>query len=365
MNQKCTLNSLIEHHFEPEDLPNYECLTCGRRILAKQRIWISCYPIILCIVLDRKMNDETRITLAVDYPVINLNPCTLFQSHEGKMDLKYNLIATINHKPSKKNDGHYTAVNKSPTSRSWYKYDSNIANLLKFMKGNTNSVLMDFQKTASILFYVDVKYVSICHNNLCNGDEVIDITGHDRPPVIDQLQDATSSLLSSNTLSMSSSNILSPLSSNNSSRSLTSVRSKTNLDDNSLIQSSSQSTKIGKSDSSDISIAKYFLSFCDWVMGLISEGIYNTPHQERCVARLLGGNISEMLHCAHKGCTVRVHRFYQTDWLHQHDLEVVCNDPFFCQQHNKCYQNCVRLHPTFSLRRWWTTSYSNPGAQGE
>ncbi len=68
-NQKCTLNSLIEHHFEPEDLPNYECLTCGRRTLATRRVQISCYPIILCIVLGHKMNDETRITSAVNYPV--------------------------------------------------------------------------------------------------------------------------------------------------------------------------------------------------------------------------------------------------------------------------------------------------------
>jgi hypothetical protein len=79
-------------------------------------------------------------------------------------------------------------------------------------------MLMDFQKTASILFYVNVKYVSVCPNNLHNDNEVIDITGHDRPPVIDQSQDATSS---------------------NSSRSLTSVRSKTNLDNNSLFPSSS------------------------------------------------------------------------------------------------------------------------------
>jgi hypothetical protein len=26
-NQKCTLNSLIEHHFGQEDLPNYDCQT--------------------------------------------------------------------------------------------------------------------------------------------------------------------------------------------------------------------------------------------------------------------------------------------------------------------------------------------------
>jgi hypothetical protein len=268
------------------------------------------------------------------------------------VDSKYNLIATVNHKPSKKNDGHYTAVNKSPTLRSWYKCDNDIVNLVKFVKGNTNSVFMNFQKTTSILFYINVKYVSICHNNLCNDDEVIDITGPNCPQVIDQLQDTTSSSLSSNTSSLSSSKVSSLSLSNNSSRSLTSGRSKTNLNNNCLFLSSSQSTKNGKSNSSDIRIAKYFLSFCDWAMGLMSEDIYNTPHQEWCVARGLGGSISEMLPCAHKGCTVRVHRLCQIDcWLHQNDLEVVHNDPFFCRQHNKCYQNYVQSHPTFSLQR--------------
>jgi hypothetical protein len=157
-NQKCTLNSLIKHHFEQEDLPNYDCLSCSKRTLATQNIPISYYPVILCIVLGHKMNDNTRITSAVNYPAFDLNPYTIFGSHEGTVDLKYNLIATVNYKPSKKNDGHYTAVNKRPTLRSWYKYDNNISNLVKFVKGNTNSVLMDFQKTASILFYVDVRY---------------------------------------------------------------------------------------------------------------------------------------------------------------------------------------------------------------
>ncbi len=177
------------------------------------------------------------------------------------MDSKYTLIATVNHKPSKKNDGHYTAVNMSPTSRSWYKYDNDIVNLVKFVKRNTNFVVMDFQKTASILFYADVKYVSICHNNLCNNNEVIDITGHYHPPVIDQLQDATSSSLSSNTSSLSSSNVLSPLSSDNSSRSLTSVRSKTNLDDNSLFWSSSQSTKKARATQVTLELPNIFYPF--------------------------------------------------------------------------------------------------------
>ncbi len=170
------------------------------------------------------------------------------------VDSKNNLIA-LNHKPSKKNDGHYTAVSKSP-SGSWYKYDNNNVNLLKFVKGNTNYVLTDFQKTASILFLIDVWYVSVCYNNLCNNNEVIDHTGggietihqsHKHPPSIVQLEDDTLSLSLSDTSSLLSSNTLSSLSSNNSSRSLTSFRSKTNLNDDDLFPSSSQSTKNSKS----------------------------------------------------------------------------------------------------------------------
>jgi hypothetical protein len=150
-NRKCMLLSLIKHyHLGLEDLLDHYCQFCGERTLATQPIQISQYLVILCIVLGCKKNDNTRITLADNYPVWDLNLCTIFGSHEGTVDSKYNSIATVNHKPSKKNDGHYTAVNKSPTLGSWYKYDSDIVNLVKFVKGNTNSVLMDFQKTASI-----------------------------------------------------------------------------------------------------------------------------------------------------------------------------------------------------------------------
>ncbi len=139
------------------------------------------------------------------------------------------------------------AVSKSPTSGSWYKYDDDNVNLVKLVKGNTNSMIMDFQKTASILFYVDVRYVSVCYNNLCNNDEIIDRTGHERPPSIVHLLDDTLSLSSSNTLSSLSSNTLSSRLSNNSSRSSISVRKKTNTDDDDLFPSSSQSTKNSKS----------------------------------------------------------------------------------------------------------------------
>jgi hypothetical protein len=74
--------------------------------------------------------------------------------------------------------------------------------------------------------------------------------------------------------------------------------------------------KIGKSDSSEIKIANYVLSFCDGAMGTMSEGVYNNPDQEQHVGRVLGGSLSKMLHSTHKGCKVKVHRFCQIDWLH-------------------------------------------------
>ncbi len=102
-NQKCTLHSFIKHfHFRQEDLPDNDCQYCSKRTLATQCVQISQYPVILCIVLGRKKNDDTRITLTVNYPLWGLNPCTIFGPHEGTVDSKYNLIATVNHKPSKK-----------------------------------------------------------------------------------------------------------------------------------------------------------------------------------------------------------------------------------------------------------------------
>ncbi len=99
----------------------------------------------------------------------------------------------------------------------------------------------------------------------------------------------------------------------------------------------------------------FVLSFCNWAMDLMSEGIYNTPHQERCVARLWGWNISKMLPFAHEGCTVRVHKSCQINWLHQHGVEGVHNDPIFLLTAQQVLPElCSIVHFLF----WWpwTTS---------
>ncbi len=51
--------------------------------------------------------------------------------------------------------------------------------------------------------------------------------------------------------------------------------------------------KMVKSDWSEIELANYVLSFCNWAMGTMSENVYNNPHQELCVGRMLGGSLSK------------------------------------------------------------------------
>jgi ubiquitin C-terminal hydrolase len=52
-NHRYMLHSLIKHyHIGHEDLPDYDCQYCSERTLATQRVQISWYPVILCIVLE-------------------------------------------------------------------------------------------------------------------------------------------------------------------------------------------------------------------------------------------------------------------------------------------------------------------------
>ncbi len=113
---------------------------------------------------------------------------------------------------------------------------------------------------------------------------------------------------------------------------------KTNLDNDSLSPSSSQSMTNGKSNSSENKHANYVSSFCNWAMGTMSESCYDNPHHERCVVKMCGAKMS---HCKHERCKVRVHNICQIDWLMRHHFEVKRDDPIFCQEHNECYQNYV------------------------
>jgi hypothetical protein len=127
--------------------------------------------------------------------------------HKETIDSQYNLSATVNHKVGRWNLCHYIGISKCIKSSHWYSYSN--ANVVhkKIVNRNNNFVLTVFQKTASILFYVNETAVSVCSNNLCTNNEVIDRMGgaiedshqsHKHPPSIVNLEeDSSSSLVNS------------------------------------------------------------------------------------------------------------------------------------------------------------------------
>jgi ubiquitin C-terminal hydrolase len=105
LDQDCTVEDLIAHHCEMENISNYQCDHCNGRTLAKKVTAITTCPPILCIVLFRKIQDGGSIKSSVQFPVSGLNI-----TEDG---LQYNLVGTIHHKPSGTETGHYTSICQS------------------------------------------------------------------------------------------------------------------------------------------------------------------------------------------------------------------------------------------------------------
>ena len=66
------------------------------------------------------------------------------------VDLLYNLIGTVNHK-AWKNGGHYIAITKK--ANHWHCFNDAEVTNSNFRCRKENRTLMEFQRTASILFY--------------------------------------------------------------------------------------------------------------------------------------------------------------------------------------------------------------------
>jgi hypothetical protein len=89
--------------------------------------------------------------------VENFKPNESFRSHEGTDDVIYNLVATINHQPTTKNQGHFTMVSRQHDLGIWYEYDNErvkVANFTKIIQGIC-MVKVPLQRAALMLFYVN------------------------------------------------------------------------------------------------------------------------------------------------------------------------------------------------------------------
>jgi hypothetical protein len=161
-NNRCTLGEMLTNYSKnQDDILDYECVNCNQRTQAMQRHCICHYPKILCIILrrnryDRNTKTQSRIQSSVDYLVENFKPNESFGSHEGTDDMIYDLVATINHQPTSKNQGHYTMISQQHDSVIWYKYDDervNVANLTKNHSGRLYGESSTTKSSFDVILY--------------------------------------------------------------------------------------------------------------------------------------------------------------------------------------------------------------------
>ncbi len=110
---------------------------------------------ILTIVVSRNTDNEDRsIDSFVDFPLERVCPSTLgVQQDEIADNTAYKLFGIVQHTSNANGGGHYTAITHNDTANLWQLYDDHDVTICKFRNRGTNKALVQFQKTASILFY--------------------------------------------------------------------------------------------------------------------------------------------------------------------------------------------------------------------
>ncbi len=106
----------------------------------------------MCIVLSRWGPNETKINLAVTYPL------------QG-------LLGSLHHKMNRGKSGHYIAICENGDSNDRFLYDDDIVRCVQFVNKKNGKVLTQFMKSASILFYVNYTADPVCSNNLYEHNE--------------------------------------------------------------------------------------------------------------------------------------------------------------------------------------------------
>jgi hypothetical protein len=259
--------------------------TCARR-----HSIISQYHKILCIVLSRKKSNETKIKLAVQYPL----GC---------------LFGTVHHKANRGKSGHYIAC-EHQDSNSWFSYDDQDVYRVKFVNTRNGKVLTEFMKSAAILFYVNYTAVPVHSNNLCKHNE-----NDETQSFVDADDDASSS---SSTVSSSSS------------------KQQQNKSTNETVQAASIYMQTQNDSSNNPAPPKS--RYCDWAMDSFSHTGCDTPHQVRCI---LDG--MRMMTCTHIGCSTMVHPPCHVDWPRTHCYMLPPCGQHVCRQHSNSYQLWVRF----------------------
>jgi hypothetical protein len=294
----CTLNDLISHHNAPAEINDYQCRICNMPTTATKEGFISQYPKIMCIVLSRWKSNETKINLAVHYPLPGL-------------------FGSVHHKANRGKSGHYIAICEHRDSNDWFSYDDEDVRREQFVNKKNGKVLTKFMKSAAILFYVDYTAVPVRSNNLHEHNE-----NDEHQEDIDADADSSSS---SSTVSLSSS------------------KRGQNKSTNETAQVASINMQTQNDSSNNPAPPKS--RWCDWAMDSFSHTGLDTPHQKRCIIDGL-----PMMTCTHIGCSTMVHPPCYVDLHRTHCYPQPPLGLHVCRQHSDSYQRWVRFKAGDILR---------------
>ena len=75
-------------------------------------------------------------------------------------------------------------------------------------------------------------------------------------------------------------------------------------------------------------------------MDMMSFTGIDNQHEERCVCPFIP---KRLIICHHEGCTKKVHKCCQEDWLDRQCYKWTPEDPSFCREHNEHYKRWVRI----------------------
>jgi len=171
MRRAISITDLMEHFcYGEEELISYACRHCTERQHATKTSRICCYPKILCIRIGRTRADNSLIDNPVEFPLTGLQLHHFDISNTPEKVGVFNLIAAVNHELRGNNEGHYTAVSKHQTTNTWYEYDDHRVCRIKFVGKKKNFPKVQYQKTATMLFYEFDQNLSNIYSNINNDD---------------------------------------------------------------------------------------------------------------------------------------------------------------------------------------------------
>jgi ubiquitin carboxyl-terminal hydrolase 36/42 len=117
-----SMSKLISDFFQPEQIKDFSCKKCNRKVSAMRSTCILRAPLVLIVQLKRFTTFGGKIKL----PVTSEEQINLAPYHHSREETGYRLNGVIEHIGNGVNSGHYVAAMRGFDEQSWYFFDDDV-----------------------------------------------------------------------------------------------------------------------------------------------------------------------------------------------------------------------------------------------